>query len=75
MLLWKLLYRKCMVKLLFPAFKNAPKHISEAGKGPHPLGSLKTAALVHLDYVQKPLNAFNLQEVKSKHHCATVMTH
>lgn len=28
-----------------------------------------------VQHVQKPLNAFNLQEVKSKHHCVTVMTH
>lgn len=63
-----------MSKLLFPAFNNAPKHISEVGKRPHPLG-LKRTVLVHLKYVQKPLNAFNLQEVESKHHCVTAMTH
>ena len=29
---WKLLNRKCVVKLPFPAFNNAPKHISAAGR-------------------------------------------
>lgn len=55
-LLWKLLYRKCMVNLLFPVFNNAPKHIPEVGKKPpsSPLGSLNNSVLVHLQYVQKP---------------------
>ena len=38
-------------------------------------GILKTSLLVNLQNVRTPLKALNLQEVKSKHQCATAMSH